>query len=110
MADSDAETEYEKFFMHHTGGMSKPPQHEIYEGSDGHEWCKPNKLIKHDYCCRCLKIRRADKKNPPCKGRSHISLRQTEPAWYRDGGTLLHIDRGPQYTDIGPLEGPCKTE
>lgn len=54
-------------------------EHAVYETIDGHEWCRPNDFLKWDYCKRCLKIRRADKKNPPCKGPGKLRAMESPP-------------------------------
>lgn len=43
--------------------------------SDGHEWCPPDRVIQHEYCRRCLVIRRADRANPPCKGPGKLTFK-----------------------------------
>jgi hypothetical protein len=41
---------------------------------DGHEWGFYGAL-KYECCLYCGMIRRADKKNSPCKGKAEIALR-----------------------------------
>lgn len=56
-------------------------RHDLYECDDGHEWCRPSDTIRHDYCRRCMKVRRADHNNPPCKGTpKRLALREPTEA------------------------------